>query len=121
MQRLTDIRQKDLDAIFTYYRDFMKQVTIQTGSEKLVVWCDLQSSDMEMSASEKPVNAYAITLYTRTVEIPKAFRKKLTKDAILYVESEAYKVIDVADDGGVFCISLERGTQRGASISGREL
>lgn len=121
MQRLEDIRQKDLDAIFTYYRDVTKQITIQTGFEKLIVWGDLQSSDMEMSASEKPVNAYAFTLYVRTVEIPKAFRKKLTKDAILYVESEAYKVIDVADDGGVFCISLERGTQRGASMSGREL
>lgn len=121
MQRLEDIRQKDLDAIFTHFHDFTKQITIQTGAEKLVVWGDLQSSDMEMSASEVPLNAYAVTLYVRASEIPRSFRKKLTKDAILYVENEAYKVIDVADDGGVFCISLERGQSRGRSMSGREL
>ena len=119
-ERLEAIIQKDLDYIFTEYRDYTKETVIQTGSEKLTVWADLQSSAIEMDSSEKAVNAYAVKLLVRSIEIPKSFRKKLTKDAILYVNGDSYKVIDVADDGGLYSISLERGTSRGSTMSGRE-
>ena len=121
MQRLEDIRQRDLYQIFTIYRDFTKQIEIQTGSEKLTVWGDLQSKDMEMSAGEKPINAFSQTLYIMAREIPKSFAKKLSQGAILYVSGEAFKIVDASEDGGVYAISLERGTQRGQGMSGREI
>jgi hypothetical protein len=121
MHRLEDIRAKDLEQIYKVYRDFTKQMELQTGSEKITVWGDLQDKDMEMSASERPVNAFTQTLYVMAKEMPKSFAKKLSQGAILYVSGEAFKVVDASEDGGVFVISLERGTQRGKGLTGREL
>lgn len=121
MQRLEDIRAKDLEQIYKFYRDFTKQMELQTGSEKITVWGDLQDKDMEMSASERPVNAFSQTLYVMAKEMPKSFAKKLSQGAILYVSGDAFKVVDASEDGGVFAISLERGTQRGKGLTGREL
>ena len=119
MQRLEDILERDLKFIFETARDFTRQTKLKVGADE--VTASLQSSDMEFSASEKPVNAYKLELFVRTKDIPKSMSKRISRDAIIYVDGAAYKVIDSSDCRGVLGLSLERGSARGAGMSGREL
>lgn len=121
MQRLEDVLEKDLSWIFYEARDFTRQTLLQIANEKFTIMASLQSSDMEFSASEKAINAYKIELLIREKDISNTAKKKLSKDAILYVDGTAYKVIDTDVCRGVIAMSLERGTARGGGISGREL
>lgn len=122
MQRLTDdFIARDLKTIFEKYADFTRQTKLKVGADEVTVLASLQSSDMEFSASEKPVNAYKLELFVRTKDIPKSMSKRISRDAIIYVDGTAYKVIDASDCRGVFGLSLERGSARGNGLSGREL
>lgn len=121
MQRLEDILDKDLTYIFDVARDFVRETVIKVGMDEVKVWASLQSSDMEFSASEKPVNAYRLELTVRTKDIPKSMSKRISRDSIIYVDRTAYKVIDSSDCRGVLNLALERGSARGAGMSGREL
>ena len=121
MQRLEDILEKDLRYIFETARDFTRETKLKVGADEVIVFASLQSSDMEFSASEKPVNAYKLELFFLTKDIPKSMSKRISRDAIIYVDGTAYKVIDSSDCRGVLGLSLERGSARGAGMSGREL
>lgn len=121
MQKLQDILERDLRYIFETAGDFTRETRLKVGADEVTVLASLQSSGMEFSASEKPVNAYKLELFVRTKDIPRAMSKRISRDAIIYVDSAAYKVIDSSDCRGVLGLSLERGSVRGAGISGREL
>lgn len=122
MQRLTDdFIARDLKFIFETAGDFTRETKLKVGADEVTVLASLQSSDMEFSASEKPVNAYTLELLVRTKDIPKAMSKRISRDAIIYVDGTAYKVIDSSDCRGVLGLSLERGSARGNGLSGREL
>ena len=121
MQKLQDILDKDLTYIFETAGDFTRQTKLKVGADEVTVFASLQSSDMEFAASEKPVNAYKVELFVRTKDIPKSMSKRISRDAMIYVDGTAYKVIDSSDCRGVLGLSLERGSARGAGISGREL
>lgn len=121
MQKLQDILEKDLKTIFEEYADFTRETKLKVGADEVTVFASLQSSGMEFSASEKPVNAYKLELFVRTKDIPKSMSKRISRDAIIYIDETAYKVIDSSDCRGVLGLSLERGSARGNGLSGREL
>ena len=121
MERLDDILDSDLDYIFTQYRDLTTSILLQIGSEKFSILASLQSSTMEFSAHEKPINAYSLELLFRIKDISLTAKKRLSKDSIIYIDDVAYKVIDADVCRGLAALSLERGTARGAGISGRDL
>lgn len=121
MQRLDDILESDLDYIFSTARDFTRETKIKIGVEEFTLMTSLQSSDMQFNAAEKPINAYHLELLLRVKDISSTAKKKLSKDAIIYIDSVAYKVIDADECRGVVAMSLERGTARGAGITGREI
>jgi hypothetical protein len=114
MQRVQDIIQHDLDWIFEVARDFTMPITIQSGSEKAVVKASIQADKMDFSAGESPINAYSFTAYIREAELPESITKSITKDAIIYINQAAYRVIDTAVDLGVMRrISVEKHVSRG--------
>ncbi len=122
MERLEDILTKDLETVFTYYRDFTGTLLIQTGTEKLTVWGSLQADEMQMNAEATPVNAYSLTLLVRDSDLTASFKNKLSQDSILYVEGVAYRIVDTSESGGIYAISLNKGTKRGKGLScGREI
>ena len=122
MQRLTDdFIARDLKYVFETAGDFVRETKLKVGSDEVTVFASLQSSDMEFSASEKPVNAYKLELFVRTKDLPKSMTKKMSKDAIIYIDGTAYRIVDASDSRGVWGMSLERGSGRGVSMSGREL
>ena len=121
MERLDDILDSDLDYIFTQYRDLTIPTMLQVGSEKFNILASLQSSDIEFSSSERPVNAYKLELLIRSKDISPTAKKKISKDAIIYIDGTAYKVVDADISRGVIAMNLERGTTRGTGLSGREL
>jgi hypothetical protein len=108
MQRLEDILESDIDYIFTQYRDFTRVTCVQIGAEKFSLYTSLQSISSEFSASEKPVNAYNAELLLRAKDITPTAKKTLKKDAIIYVDDTAYRVIDIDVSRGVIAMSLER-------------
>lgn len=122
MERLEDILAKDLETVFTYYRDFTGTLLIQTGTEKLTVWGSLQADKMQMNAEATPVNAYSETLLVRDSDLTTTFKNKLSQDSIIYIEGVAYRVVDTSESGGIYAISLTKGTKRGKGLScGREI
>ena len=122
MERLEDILAKDLETMFTYYKDFTGTLLIQTGTEKLTVWGSLQADKMQMNAEATPVNAYSETLLVRDSDLTTTFKNKLSQDSIIYIEGVAYRVVDTSESGGIYAISLTKGTKRGKGLScGREI
>lgn len=122
MERLEDILAKDLETVFTYYKDFTGTLLIQTGTEKLTVWGSLQADKMQMNAEATPVNAYSETLLVRDSDLTTTFKNKLSQDSIIYIEGVAYRVVDTSESGGIYAISLTKGTKRGKGLScGREI
>lgn len=121
MERLTDeFIENDLEWIFCTAGDFTRETNLQIASEKFTIMASLQSSDMEFSASEKPVNAYSLELLIRAKDISQTAKKKISKDSIIYVDGTAYKVVDADECRGVIAMALERGTARGNGLSGRD-
>lgn len=122
MERLTDdFIERDLEWIFCTASDFTCETLIQIGAEKFTVMASLQSSDMEFSAGEKAINAYKLELLIRSKDVSPTAKKKISKDAIIYIDGTAYKVVDADISRGVIAMNLERGTTRGTGLSGREL
>ena len=78
MERLTDeFLEQDLEWIFCTAADFTRETNLQIASEKFTVMASLQSSDMEFSASEKPVNAYRLELLVRTKDISQTAKEEV--------------------------------------------
>ncbi len=122
MERLTDeFIERDLEWVFVEAADFSRETKIKIGAEEFVLMASLQSSDMEFSASEAPINAYHLELLLRVKDISATAKKHLSADAIIYIDGVAYKVIDADVCRGVAALSLERGTKRGKGLTGREL
>lgn len=122
MERLTDeFIEKDLEWVFVEAQDFTRETKIKIGAEEFVLMASLQSSDMEFSASETPVNAYRLELILRIKDISATAKKHLSNDAIIYIDGVAYKIIDADICRRVVALSLERGTKRGKGLVGRDL
>lgn len=107
MQRLGDIVARDLAYIMETYRDFTKSMVIQCGSIKHTVYGSLQDNDVEFSSDVAPVNAFSHTLYFIDPK-DSAFTASLKQNAIIYVDSDPYKIIDSAHTMGLAILSLEK-------------
>lgn len=127
MQRLTDdFIARDLDYIFEKYADFTRPTKIKVGSEECEVMASSQVLQATLNAETSPVNPYMDTLLVRYSTIPKTMWKKLTRDAIIYVDNnnegyEAYTITDASKSGGLVSLSLKRGSQRGSISSNRPI
>lgn len=107
MQRLGDIVAKDLQYIMDEYRDFTKSVELQCGSYKITVNASMQSDEIEFTSDVSPINAFSLSLYyieSSCVE----FNKCLKKDAIIYADGVAFRIVDAALVMGLRVLSLER-------------
>jgi hypothetical protein len=106
MQRLGDIVEADLSYIFNQFRDVTKETVIQCGTVKKTVMASLQVTDIEFTADITPTNAFRFTLY---IIDPKDadFLACLVKNAIIYVDSKPYKIIDDATVRGLIVLDLE--------------
>lgn len=107
MQRLGDIVAGDLNFIMTKYRDVTREVTIQCGSLKEVVYASLQADGIEFTSDVSPVNAFSLTLYYPE-STNAEFNKCLKRDAIIYVDGVSFKIIDAVVVMGLRILSLER-------------
>lgn len=107
MQRLGDIVGADLSYIMNEFRDFTRETVIQCGSIKKTLNASLQAANIEFTADVSPVNAFSVTLY---FEDPKDsdFVRCLVKNAIIYVDTKPYRIIDSATVRGLVVLSLER-------------
>lgn len=106
MQRLGDIVSDDLNKIFTFYRDVTKEMVIQCGTVKKTVYASFQIADTVFNAESKPLNAFSATLYIIDPN-DSDFEKSLVTDAIIYVDSKPYRIIDKATVRGLWILSLE--------------
>ena len=107
MQRLGDIVAKDLQFIMDEYRDFTQSTELQCGTYKITVNASLQSDDIEFTSDVSPINAYSLELYYRESTC-KDFNQCLKKNAIIYVDGTAFKIIDSTLVMGLRVLSLER-------------
>lgn len=107
MQRLTDIFARDLRYIMNEYRDFTRQTVVQCGTIKHTVMASLQSDDAEFSADATPINAYFLELYFIETG-DELFNRALVKNAIIYVDGTAFRVIDSTLVYDLRVMSLER-------------
>lgn len=107
MQRLSDIVQADLSAIMTHYRDFTRETALQCGTIRHTVMASLQATGMEMPADVSPINAYSLELYY--IDINDAqFNAALRKNAIMYIDDVAFRIVDTSTAMGLRFVSLER-------------
>lgn len=107
MQRLGDIVAKDLDYIFNTYRDFTAIHTIQCGSLKYSINASLQADGVQMTSDVSPINAFSISLYYIDIQ-DEEFNKCLKKNAIIFIDGVAFRVIDSMVSMGLRALSLER-------------
>ena len=107
MQRLGDIVGHDLNYIFNEYRDVTRETVIQCGTTKKTLNASLQVADIEFTADVSPLNAFRFTLYIIDPN-DTAFTDSLVQNAIIYVDSKPYKIIDAATVRGCVLLSLER-------------
>lgn len=106
MQRLGDIVGADLSFIMNDFRDFTKETTIQCGEISKTLNASLQAADVEFTADISPLNAFSFTLYF--IDPGDAdFDKRLFKNAIIYVDSKPFKIIEKATTYGLVVLSLE--------------
>lgn len=107
MQRLDDICGHDLNHIMNVYRDVTRETTIQCGTIKHTLWASLQGDKIDFTADISPTNAYALTIYYIDPHDDE-FTKRLTKNAIIFVDGVSYKIIDSNVTKGLGMLSLER-------------
>ena len=107
MQRLDDICGHDLNKIMTYFRDVTKETTIQCGSIKHTLYASLQGDKIDFTADISPQNAYALTIYYIDPQDAE-FTKRLTKNAIIFVDGVSFKIIDSNVTKGLGMLSIER-------------
>lgn len=107
MQRLGDIVASDLSYIVNEYRDVTEEVTIQCGTIKKTLFASIQSDKIEFTSDVSPINAFSKTLYY--IE-PKdsAFNRAMKKNAIIFVNGVAHKIIDDTVVRGLVVLSLEK-------------
>jgi hypothetical protein len=114
MERLTDIIDKDLHDIFYYYRDFTYQITLQGGSESISIMASMQADTKDFDASQSPLNAYALTVYMLESDLTEGIRKAISKNAVIYINNIAHKVVDTTIDmGRLRRIAVEKHSARG--------
>jgi hypothetical protein len=107
MQRLGDIVEQDLSFIVNEFRDFTRETTIQCGTIKKTLYASLQSAEIDFTSDVSPLNAFSFSLYF--IDPKDAdFSACLVKNAIIYVDSKPYKIIDCATVRGLVVLSLER-------------
>jgi hypothetical protein len=107
MQRLSDIVEKDLAFIMNTFRDFTEEHTLQCGSEKITVNASLQSDSIQFTSDVSPLNAYSLSCYYIESDNV-AFNKSLKKNAIIFIDSVSFRIIDTAISNGLRSLSLER-------------
>lgn len=107
MQRLKDIVADDLNFIFDEYQDFTREAKIQAGGIAHTVLCSMQGDKVDFSADSTPINAFHLSLYYREID-DSDFNSSLKKNAIIYVDSCAFRIIDSLLVMGLRILSLER-------------
>ena len=107
MQRLDDIVAADLAYIINEYRDFTEKITIQCGTIKKTLYGSLQSDSIEFTSDVSPINAFSVSLYYIEPD-DSSFNKALQKNAIIYVNNKAFKIIDSTLVKGLRVLSLEK-------------
>lgn len=111
MQRLTDIVARDLDYIINTYRDFTRETVLQCGAEKITTMASLQSDDVQFTSDVSPSNAFS--LYLLFIESTNdKFNKSLLQNAIIYVDSFPFRIVDADLTMGLRTLSLERKSGR---------
>lgn len=114
LERLTDIIDKDLHDVFYYYKDLTYSLTIQCGSFKVTVMANLQADTMTADASSDPLNAYSLTVFCLEKDLSENLKKALSKDALIYLNGIAHKVVDTTVDlGRLRRIAVEKRSSRG--------
>lgn len=105
MQRLGDILEHDIAAVFNDFRDFTEELTISTNkTNERKVMGSLQSDLVTFNASMSEVlNAFSITLF-----MPEQADLNLNKNQVLYVNGRAFKIVASALNMGVRELSLEK-------------
>ena len=107
MQRLGDIVAKDLYKIMSVYRDVTRTTVLQCGAEKITVDASGQADNVQFTSDVSPVNAFSLYLYY--IESDNAtFNKGLAKNAIIYVDSVPFRIVDTILTMGLRTLSLER-------------
>lgn len=106
MVRLDDICGHDLNHIMNVYRDVTRETTIQCGTIKHTLWASLQGDKIDFTADISPTNAYALTIYYIDPQDDE-FTKRLTKNAIIFVDGVSFKIIDTNITKGLSMLSLE--------------
>lgn len=112
MQRLSDISKADLSYIVDEFRDFTQPLELQCGSKIVNVQGSLQNDTLQMSPDVTPINAFSIALYFISVD-DEEFNNSLVADHIIYIDREAYRIMDKQIDDGMTVLSLEKKTARG--------
>lgn len=105
MQRLGDILEQDIAAIFEDFRDFTEELTVSTNkTNERKVMASLQSDLVTFNSSMSEIlNAFAIKLY-----MPEQPDLNLDKGQILYVQRRAFRIVASSLNMGVQELSLEK-------------
>ena len=94
------------------FRDVTRETVIQCGSIKHTLNASLQGDKIDFTADISPQNAYALTIYYIDPQ-DTDFTKRLTKNAIIFVDGVSYKIIDSNVTKGLGMLSLEQKGARG--------
>lgn len=107
MQRLGDIAARDLEYIFNTFRDFTAAHTVQCGSVKYTINASMQADGIQITSDVSPINAFSVSLYYIDIQDDE-FNKCLKKNAIIFVDGVAFRIVDSMVAMGLRTLSLER-------------
>ncbi len=105
IMKLSDILEHDNRYILEKYMDFSQELTISTNStnERTIIG-SLQSDCVTFNSSmSSSLNAYSTKLF-----MPEQSDLKLSKGQIVYVNSNAYRIVDSTLNMDIRELSLEK-------------
>ena len=111
---LKDMIASDITGVFLANSDeFAETHTIGTNStnKKFHVIASLQSNTIDNGAFDGKAPLQMVS-HTCLVAYPIGGELRLKADQILYIDDEAYKVIDVLDEMGMATILLKKGADK---------
>lgn len=99
-----ELIQKDVKNTFLNPKEFGEEHTI--NGKKMVVVID----DNELTERKKRVSQHMDGVYTNQKLLYVAasdFKTRPTRDSILWLDGESYRVINVISEGGIHSITIE--------------
>lgn len=101
---LKDCIQRDIDRVFMNTEDFCDNLTIQSGTTRLLVIGSLQSNSIQNnSGNGQPLQEISYTLY---VKYPLDVSKMLSAGARITINDKSFTVTSIADEMGIATIEL---------------